>query len=112
MANGRKVPSSPKGYIVALFLFFIVRKPHTASLVLHIGESAEFDVVFQPSVIQQIEGLIHLSIMDNQYEETTIQMVGEGYQDDVTLGNLTSLMAEGDGESAERRLEEDILEGE
>nr|XP_056718300.1 hydrocephalus-inducing protein homolog [Euleptes europaea] len=86
------------------------RKPHTASLVLHCGESAEFSVVFQPTVIQHIEGLIHLSIVDNQYEETTIQMVGEGYQDDVTLDNITSLMAEGDGVNAERHLEDDIAE--
>lgn len=83
-----------------------------ASLVLHNGESAEFDVVFQPSVSQQIEGLIHLSIMDNQYEETTIQMAGEGYQDDVTLDNISSLLAEGDGREADRHLEEDAAEGE
>ncbi|KAL8194575.1 UNVERIFIED_CONTAM: hypothetical protein K2H54_025175 [Gekko kuhli] len=87
------------------------RKPHTASLVLHNGESVEFDVVFQPNATQQIEGLIHLSIMDNQYEDTTIQMVGEGYQDDVTLDNITSLVEEGDGENAERHLEEDVAEG-
>ncbi|XP_054856814.1 hydrocephalus-inducing protein homolog [Eublepharis macularius] len=86
------------------------RKPHTASLVLHNGESAEFDVIFQPNVTQQIEGLIHLSIMDNQYEDTSIQMVGEGYQDDITLDNITSLVAEDYWENAERHLEEDFAE--
>ncbi|XP_077166200.1 hydrocephalus-inducing protein homolog isoform X2 [Paroedura picta] len=86
------------------------RKPHTASLVLQSGKSAEFDVVFQPNVTQQIEGQIHLSIMNNQYEETTIQMIGEGYLDDVTLDNITSLIPEGDGEIAERQLEEGVAE--
>ncbi|XP_048371298.1 hydrocephalus-inducing protein homolog [Sphaerodactylus townsendi] len=86
------------------------RKPHTAALVLHCEESAEFSVVFQATVTQHFEGQIHLSIVDNQYEETVIQMVGEGYQDDVTLDNITSLVAEGDGENAERHLEEDVAE--
>ncbi|XP_053255366.1 hydrocephalus-inducing protein homolog [Podarcis raffonei] len=84
-----------------------VRKPHTASLILHNGESAEFDVVFQPTLAQRIEGLIHLSIVDNQYEETSIQMVGEGYQDDVVLDNVHSLITETD---SERHLEENTAE--
>uniref|UniRef100_A0A670KA82 HYDIN axonemal central pair apparatus protein n=1 Tax=Podarcis muralis TaxID=64176 RepID=A0A670KA82_PODMU len=84
-----------------------VRKPHTASLILHNGESAEFDVVFQPTLAQRIEGLIHLSILDNQYEETSIQMVGEGYQDDVVLDNIHSLIT---GTDSERHLEENTAE--
>ncbi|XP_044289866.1 hydrocephalus-inducing protein homolog [Varanus komodoensis] len=83
-----------------------VRKPHTVSLALHNGESAEFDVIFQPSLTQHMEGLIHLSITDNQYEETSIQMVGEGYQTDVTLDNIHSLLTQSDLESAEGCLED------
>ncbi|KAH0619415.1 hypothetical protein JD844_000028 [Phrynosoma platyrhinos] len=87
-----------------------VRKPHAASLILHNGESAEFDVVFHPNLTQRIEGLIRLSIVDNQYEETNIQMVGEGYQDDVTLDNIHSLVTDIDVFSAEEPLEESTAE--
>ncbi|CAM5150043.1 unnamed protein product [Eretmochelys imbricata] len=86
------------------------RKPHTASLILQNGESAEFDVLFKPSLAQRVEGKIHLSVVDNQYEETCIQMVGEGYQDDITLENIHGLIAESNEENAEGQLEEDRVE--
>uniref|UniRef100_A0A8D0GGN3 HYDIN protein n=1 Tax=Sphenodon punctatus TaxID=8508 RepID=A0A8D0GGN3_SPHPU len=70
------------------------RKPHTATLVLNNGELIEFDVLFKPNLAQRAEGIIHLSVVDNQYEETSIQMVGEGYQNDITLDNVHSLVAE------------------
>lgn len=38
-------------------------------------------------------GTIHLSVIDNQYEETVIHMVGEGYEDDITLDNIHGLVA-------------------
>ncbi|XP_062997557.1 hydrocephalus-inducing protein homolog [Elgaria multicarinata webbii] len=85
-----------------------VRRPHTASLVLRNGESAEFDVVFQPSLPQHLEGMIHLSITDNQYEETSIQMLGEGYQADVTLDSIHSLVIGSDVENAEGPLENTV----
>ncbi|XP_067327017.1 hydrocephalus-inducing protein homolog [Anolis sagrei] len=86
------------------------RKPHTASLLLPVGESAEFEVVFHPSLTQRLEGQIRLSILDNQYEETRIQMVGEGYQEDVTLDNIRSLAADGEAGSVEAQLEESTAE--
>uniref|UniRef100_A0A8C3T1C3 HYDIN axonemal central pair apparatus protein n=1 Tax=Chelydra serpentina TaxID=8475 RepID=A0A8C3T1C3_CHESE len=89
---------------------FAGRKPHTASLILQNGESAEFDVLFKPSLAQRVEGKIHLSVVDNQYEETYIQMVGEGYQDDITLENIHGLVAESNEENAEGQLEEDRVE--
>uniref|UniRef100_A0A803TEP1 HYDIN axonemal central pair apparatus protein n=1 Tax=Anolis carolinensis TaxID=28377 RepID=A0A803TEP1_ANOCA len=85
-------------------------KPHTASLFLPIEESAEFEVVFHPSLTQRLEGQIRLSIVDNQYEETRIQMVGEGYQEDVTLDNIRSLMDGGESGSAEEHLGESTAE--
>uniref|UniRef100_G1MRN0 HYDIN axonemal central pair apparatus protein n=1 Tax=Meleagris gallopavo TaxID=9103 RepID=G1MRN0_MELGA len=87
------------------------RKPHTASCVLHHGESAEFDVLFKPRLPQRVEGQIHLSVVDNPYEETNIQLVGEGYEDDFTLDNIHGLVADSFGENTEGNLEEDIIEG-
>uniref|UniRef100_A0A8C3Q1J6 HYDIN protein n=1 Tax=Chrysolophus pictus TaxID=9089 RepID=A0A8C3Q1J6_CHRPC len=87
------------------------RKPHTASCVLHHGESAEFDVLFKPNLPQRVEGQIHLSVVDNPYEETNIQLVGEGYEDDFTLDNIHGLVADSFEENTEGNLEEDIIEG-
>uniref|UniRef100_A0A8C3CDK8 HYDIN protein n=1 Tax=Cairina moschata TaxID=8855 RepID=A0A8C3CDK8_CAIMO len=80
-------------------------KPHTASLVLHRGESAEFDVLFKPSLPQRVEGKIHLSVVDNPYEETNIQLVGEGYEDDFTIDNIHGLVADSAEESTEETSE-------
>ncbi|CAM9160290.1 unnamed protein product [Bubo scandiacus] len=85
------------------------RKPHTASLVLHHGESAEFDVLFKPTLAQRVEGRIHLSVVDNPYEETNIQLVGEGYEDDFMLDNIHELMANSK-ENTEGNMKEDIIE--
>ncbi|KAM6352746.1 hydrocephalus-inducing protein homolog isoform 6-T13 [Alca torda] len=86
------------------------RKPHAASLVLHHGELAEFDVLFKPTLAQRMEGKIRLSVVDNPYEETNIQLVGEGYEDDFTLDNIRGLVADSKEESTEGNLEEDIIE--
>ncbi|XP_069724910.1 hydrocephalus-inducing protein homolog [Phaenicophaeus curvirostris] len=85
------------------------RKPHTASLVLHNGESAEFDVLYKPTLAKCVEGKIRLSVMGNPYEETNIQLVGEGYEDDFTLDNIHGLV-EDSKENAEGGLEEDVIE--
>lgn len=87
------------------------RKPHAASLVLHHGELAEFDVLFKPTLAQRVEGKIRLSVVDNPYEETNIQLVGEGYEDDFTLDNIHGLVADSEEEIIEGNLEEDIIEG-
>lgn len=87
------------------------RKPHTASLLLHHGESAEFDVLFKPTLAQRMKGKIHLSVVNNPYEETDVQLVGEGYEDDFTLDNIHGLVADGKEETTEGNLEEDITEG-
>ncbi|XP_030334371.1 hydrocephalus-inducing protein homolog [Strigops habroptila] len=86
------------------------RKPHTAALVLHQGESAEFDVLFKPTLAQRVKGKIHLSVVDNPYEETSIQLLGEGYEDDFTLDNIHGLVSGNKEENAESNLEEDIIE--
>ncbi|NWU95982.1 HYDIN protein, partial [Upupa epops] len=86
------------------------RKPHTTSLVLHHGELAEFDVLFKPILAQRVEGKIHLSVVDNPYEDTNIQLVGEGFEDDFTLDNIHGLVADSKEESTESSTDEDIVQ--
>nr|XP_023421731.1 hydrocephalus-inducing protein homolog [Cavia porcellus] len=68
-------------------------KAHTASLIVSPGNTAEFDVCFHSHKVGRVTGIIHLSVIDNQYEETLIHLVGEGYKDDITLDNIRGLVA-------------------
>ncbi|XP_037371987.1 hydrocephalus-inducing protein homolog isoform X2 [Talpa occidentalis] len=68
------------------------KKAHTASLVVSPGATAEFDVLFHPQKVGRVMGIIHLSVINNQYEETFIHMVGEGYEDEITLDNIHGLV--------------------
>lgn len=56
------------------------------------GEIAEFDVVLQSQKVGRMTGQIHLSVVHNQYEETNIHLVGEGYEDDITVDNIHGLL--------------------
>lgn len=67
-------------------------------------------MLFKPSLPQRVEGKIHLSVVDNPYEETNVQLVGEGYEDDFTIDNIHGLVADSAEESSEGDLEEDTIE--
>lgn len=54
------------------------------------GECAEFRVEFTPTKSGRHVGEIKLSVVDNPYEEGLIQLIGEGYEDDVTIDNIRS----------------------
>nr|XP_006823299.1 PREDICTED: hydrocephalus-inducing protein homolog [Saccoglossus kowalevskii] len=68
--------------------YFSEKRPHTASLIVDVGEEAKFDVTFVANGTERSEGTIKISVQDNQYEDTMIQLVGEGYEDDITLDNI------------------------
>ncbi|XP_032469168.1 hydrocephalus-inducing protein homolog [Phocoena sinus] len=77
------------------------KKAHTASLVVPPGDTAEFDVVFHSQKVGRMAGNIHLSVINNRYEETVIHMVGEGYEDDITLDNIHGLVASSSQEASD-----------
>nr|XP_033799169.1 hydrocephalus-inducing protein homolog isoform X3 [Geotrypetes seraphini] len=90
--------------------FGTVRRAHTASLNLNVGESAEFDVLFIPCLPQHFEATIRLSVLDNQYEENMVHLVGEGYQDDLTLDHIHYLMAASGIQNVEGQLKDTDIE--
>lgn len=57
-------------------------------------------------------GTVRLSVINNQYEDTVIHLVGEGYEDDVTLDNIHGLMASGSQEASDiyEAVEENTME--
>ncbi|XP_071173399.1 hydrocephalus-inducing protein homolog isoform X10 [Mytilus edulis] len=67
------------------------KRPHTASVSVGVGEVANFNVIFKPSSVQRSQAHIKLTVIDNQYEDSIIQMVGEGYEDEITLDNIHSV---------------------
>ena len=74
-------------------LIFVLetRRPHTASVIVNVGEKAMFEVTFKPSGVQRSQAHLHLTVIDNQFEDSVIQLVGEGYEDDITLDNIHSV---------------------
>ena len=52
-----------------------------------------------------------ISVTDNQYEDSVVQMVGEGYEDDVTLDNIGSVFVPVDPEKEMGSMAEDDVGG-
>jgi len=53
--------------------------------ILDVNETASFEVSFQPDIARRSQGQIRLSVVNNQYEDSVIQLVGEGYLDSITV---------------------------
>ncbi|XP_046359897.2 hydrocephalus-inducing protein homolog isoform X3 [Haliotis rufescens] len=83
------------------------KRPHTASVVVGIGEEATFDAIFKPKAAYRSQAQIRLSVIDNQYEDSVILLVGEGYEDDITLDNIHSVSGAIDPEHDEGNMAED-----
>ncbi|XP_066439738.1 hydrocephalus-inducing protein homolog isoform X2 [Eleutherodactylus coqui] len=83
------------------------RHAHTASLNLCPGETAEFVVAFCPPEPQRYDGALILSVLDNPYEKSCVQLVGEGYKEDLTLDNIHS---PGELVTPDGQLEDDVVE--
>ncbi|GFS07093.1 hydrocephalus-inducing protein-like [Elysia marginata] len=68
------------------------RRPHTASVIVDPGERATFEMIFRPTAPNRSQANLKVSVTDNQYEDSIVQMVGEGYEDDVTFDNIGSVL--------------------
>ncbi|XP_066051005.1 hydrocephalus-inducing protein homolog [Chamaea fasciata] len=82
-------------------------KPPKPFLLLHPGESTEFDVIFKPTLAQRLEGRIRALVGDKYSNKTLIELVGEGHQDEFTLDGLEEDTQERNAESI---LKKDIID--
>ena len=80
-------------------------------MIVNVGETATFQVIFCPSVAQRSQGSIHMTVVNNQYEDSVVQLVGEGYEDDISLDNLHSVMIPVDPENEEGCMADDDIPG-
>ena len=87
------------------------KRPHTASVIIGAGETASFNVIYRPVEAQRSQAHLRLSVVDNQYEDSTLQLVGEGYVDDITLDNITSIPQNIPPENQEGNMAEDDVSG-
>lgn len=51
-----------------------MKKPHTCSVLVNVGEQATFDVTYQPKEACRTQATVQLSVEDNQYEDSVIQV--------------------------------------
>lgn len=80
-------------------------------MIIDAGETATFNVVYRPVEAQRSQAHIRLSVVDNQYEDSTLQLVGEGYVDDITLDNITCIPQSIAPEDQEGNMAEDDVSG-
>ena len=52
-----------------------------------------------------------LTVINNQYEDSVVQLVGEGYEDDITLDNIHSVLRTIDPEQEEGSMAEGDVSG-
>ncbi len=69
-----------------------IRKATAASAIFEIGQKIVLDLLFKPKIIQRYEAALRLVVVDNQYEDTIVQLIGESYTDDITLDNIHGLV--------------------
>ena len=65
--------------LVTAFHHFIadfskMKRPHTCTVLINVNEQASFDVTFTPTKEQRSQATIQLSVEDNQYEDSLIQV--------------------------------------
>ena len=86
------------------------RRPHTASVIIPVGEVGTFDVSYSPIDVQRSQAHARFSVVNNQYEDSIIQMVGEGYEDDITIDNINSIPIPVDPEAEEGSMADDDVQ--
>ncbi|XP_048461536.1 hydrocephalus-inducing protein homolog [Rhincodon typus] len=83
-----------------------VKESCMLTIKLNSGEEAKFDVSFQPTLAQRLDGALYLTVLNNQFEDTIIRLIGEGFQDDITFDNIHGLGQTSSVESFTNLLEE------
>ena len=87
------------------------RRPHTASVNVGVGEKVAFNAVFVPQNIQRSQAHIRVSVIDNQYEDSIIQLVGEGYEDEISIDRIGCVDVPVDPEKEEGNMADDDVSG-
>lgn len=55
---------------------------------LAVNETKDCMIMFRPSAVKKYRGELCVRIQDNQFEKFPIQLIGEGYEDEVCVENI------------------------
>lgn len=55
---------------------------------LAVNETRDCMIMFRPSAVKKYRGELCIRIQDNQFEKLPIQLIGEGYEDEVCVENI------------------------
>jgi hydrocephalus-inducing protein len=66
----------------------VMNEQSISSIIIQPGSQFSFIVSCFPKFVQPYQASLQLTVTDNQFEDTLIQLIGEGYMEDVTLENL------------------------
>lgn len=78
---------------------------------MNVGETVAFKVQFCPTSIQRSQAHVRIAVIDNQYEDSVVQLVGEGYEDEISLDKINSVDVPIDPENEEGNMAEDDVSG-
>lgn len=56
---------------------------------IDVNDTATFSVLFQPNAVKEYRTELRLRVVDNQFENVPLYLVGEGYEDDITVDDLS-----------------------
>lgn len=68
--------------------------PPPLSMSLPVNSTRECTVMFKPHALKKCKGELCIRIQDNQFEKLPVQLVGEGYEDEVCIENVRGQMAD------------------
>ena len=85
--TGESIDAERKDFI---HLYSCSVKPVSIQFNVGISETINFVVEFTPKVAEKMCADIRLSVVNNPFENTSIQLVGEGYSQDVTIDNINN----------------------
>lgn len=77
--------------IIYMDFFLDIKRLYIVLVIVGVGETVFFIVIYKFIVVQRLQVYIYLMVVDNQYEDFVIQVVGEGYQDDIIFDNIYSV---------------------
>jgi hydrocephalus-inducing protein len=66
-------------------------KENISSVIIQPGTQVYFKVTCTPRNVQTYQASLKLTVTDNQFEDTMVQLIGEGYMEDVIYENLHSI---------------------
>ena len=64
------------------------KRPPPEAFNLAVNEIKECVIAFRPSAVNKFRGELCVRIQDNQFEKQLVQLIGEGYEDEVCVENI------------------------